>query len=593
MTITKTLDLIANSFIKNIEKPLGINSVELEYTKIDYSRISSILVIQFSALGDVVITNQLLQKLCARFKTYILTFDNNAPAVISNVGIISVDGKIARSGVFENIRQLFDKIIQTINSLNFDLIINLHPSEYSARMCEHLKSKFFLGQKFKSANDTFIAHFDLSHYLRFFMQYFGQLSKNRFIIPLADLHSLFAQVKYSANSNESADFIKSNYITQAQKESTNNKKDITIIPGGKWQNKRWHYVKFSELINKITNEYPEFKINLTGDKSEVELLDKILNLCVNRSRITVFAGSLKLPKLTEIIGNSAVVITNDTAPLHIANYKGTPTILLIGPTLTVPVGNAISIIGDTDCNGCLNPECARSEWCIDKISTDIVLKILRQLLAIDNFDKAIESLRADAATDKFQIPQPNAVNYSLASLNSRLRFQIPLKHINFDATAVSNDILILSAIYLTVLASDMRAENALSNAKSEIRKIIGLIYDIPDKSIASRNNKIAENYYSQLKTIADKINLIFKKSLRLNKNNLNDFIKFSKKIENELSQFQLYNILIKPFDILAFSSDLDNSALDNNSLQTYAEKLRFTVKIKNFIAAGLPVLYND
>ena len=51
------------------------------------------------------------------------------------------------------------------------------------------------------------------------------------------------------------------------------------------------------------------------------------------SRIfTIFRGLIRLGELPDFIGQSDIVITNDSAPLHIASALNIPLIAIFGPT---------------------------------------------------------------------------------------------------------------------------------------------------------------------------------------------------------------------------------------------------------------------
>jgi ADP-heptose:LPS heptosyltransferase len=91
-----------------------------------------------------------------------------------------------------------------------------------------------------------------------------------------------------------------------------------------------------------------------------------------------------LTQLAEAIRRSDIYIGNDTAPMHLAAFLGTPVIALFGPTDPIenaPYGKRESIIvrKDVGCNPCRNREC-RNLICMDAIEVDDVLEAVDRIL---------------------------------------------------------------------------------------------------------------------------------------------------------------------------------------------------------------------
>ncbi len=105
---------------------------------------------------------------------------------------------------------------------------------------------------------------------------------------------------------------------------------ICIAPGSVWFTKRFPEEKFVELLNKMDSE--KFKVALVGGPGDTNLCERIISKTTH-NEVYSFAGKLSVLQSAELIKRSALLITNDSAPLHIANAVGTKVIALFGSTV--------------------------------------------------------------------------------------------------------------------------------------------------------------------------------------------------------------------------------------------------------------------
>ena len=130
---------------------------------------------------------------------------------------------------------------------------------------------------------------------------------------------------------------------------------IIVAPGSVWFTKRFPEEKFINLLNYFSED--DIKIVLIGSKSDYELCDRIINAS-NNKMIYNLAGELSLLQSTELIKRGKLIITNDSAPLHIANSVGTDGVAIFGATVTdfgfYPYGknDVVFEINGLDCRPC-------------------------------------------------------------------------------------------------------------------------------------------------------------------------------------------------------------------------------------------------
>ncbi len=97
-----------------------------------------------------------------------------------------------------------------------------------------------------------------------------------------------------------------------------------VAPGSIWGTKRWPY-------------YPALAVALDGPlvviggADDAPLADAVLAAAPGRAWSA--AGALDLRASAALIKRARVLVTNDSAPLHLGTAVGTPTVALFGPTV--------------------------------------------------------------------------------------------------------------------------------------------------------------------------------------------------------------------------------------------------------------------
>ena len=111
------------------------------------------------------------------------------------------------------------------------------------------------------------------------------------------------------------------------KNLSENKKIILIAPGSKWFTKKWPEEYFKILIQNLAKR-DDLLIIITGGKEEKEIeldLD---------SKVLDLRGEISLLELAELTKRAILVVSNDSAPIHITSaFPNTRIIGIFGPTV--------------------------------------------------------------------------------------------------------------------------------------------------------------------------------------------------------------------------------------------------------------------
>ncbi len=156
---------------------------------------------------------------------------------------------------------------------------------------------------------------------------------------------------------------------------------IAVIPGARWETKRWLPDRTAALITRLQHE--NFApIILLGGPDDRTLAAQILKKCPTPPINLV--GRTTLPQLAALLSLSSLVICQDSGPMHIAAALKRPLLALFGPTnpdRTGPYSPTARVIAlPLDCAPCYRRECPlHHHHCMKQLNVDLVLKRVRDL----------------------------------------------------------------------------------------------------------------------------------------------------------------------------------------------------------------------
>lgn len=102
---------------------------------------------------------------------------------------------------------------------------------------------------------------------------------------------------------------------------------VALAPGSIWGTKRWPH--FPALAAALA---PDFHLVVLGSGADAPFAAEIAS-AAGRARVTDATGRLLLLGSAALLERCAALVTNDSAPLHLASAMATPTVALFGPTV--------------------------------------------------------------------------------------------------------------------------------------------------------------------------------------------------------------------------------------------------------------------
>ena len=165
---------------------------------------------------------------------------------------------------------------------------------------------------------------------------------------------------------------------------------VGINPGSTYGGaKRWLPDRFAEVAERLCRTVRESRdqqvsVVIFGAKGEERLGQEIAARLSSRS--LVLSGSTTIRELMAAVKRCAMLLSNDTGPMHIAAAFQVPVVAIFGPTdwrTTSPFGGAHAVVRQpVDCAPCLLRECPIDHRCMTGVSVAQVYEAAAKQLGV-------------------------------------------------------------------------------------------------------------------------------------------------------------------------------------------------------------------
>jgi heptosyltransferase-2 len=280
-----------------------------------------ILILRYSSLGDVALTNPVLDQIQLYWpeaKVYYATKAAYAPAIKNHPALEAVIPLIGK-GAFALLAHA-----QQLKALEPDLVLDLHDSLRSHFVGFFLgKAKILIYDKeavrrrmlVTKMGDTPALH-TIQKYLKVFEKMgIPALSNIKFTVSISKDDQKFLR-----------EFLEKRRIAPSQLV-------VGLGPGSIWATKRWLPDRYAELASRLVEDY-KCKLLWFGSKEEEPLIRKIQNMMRGTAveRGLCLAGEQSLEQSIAILGRCDLFIGNDSGLTHLASGRGTRVVVIFGST---------------------------------------------------------------------------------------------------------------------------------------------------------------------------------------------------------------------------------------------------------------------
>ncbi|MBL7151183.1 MAG: lipopolysaccharide heptosyltransferase II [Candidatus Omnitrophica bacterium] len=321
--------------------------------------VKKILFITLSNIGDCILTLPALDFLCQKFpqaRITLITAERPRQLFEDNPRIEKLIAYQKRAGFKENFR-----IFLRLKKEKFDAVIDLRNTLFGALLPAQYKIPAFL----RIPADMHMKDRHLyKAYSRWSIVHSKKLASKTISLPI---------------KKDDEEYIEKIFI------ENNIKKDdkiIVIAPGARSHIKRWGRDKFSLLCRELAQQ--EFRIILAGDRDDRQIADYIIQKDPKAGLVNL-CGQTTLSQLGALLKETALLISNDSAVLHLGSYLNIPVLAVFGPTDDRKYGpwsdTSAVVKKEVFCRPCEKAQCRFGTLdCMRLVTVEEVLRQVKQLL---------------------------------------------------------------------------------------------------------------------------------------------------------------------------------------------------------------------
>lgn len=342
--------------------------------KIPYKRIKRILVIELLYIGDLIAITPTLRALKKRFpkaETTLMTLPGMKDVISGNP---NVDHIISYSK--REIRENFNKVVNDLR-WKYDLAVILHPGSFRISwLLVRADIPYRVGCTkvgFLEGKGYFLTHkvkpsWELKHKIDDNLDVVGTI--------YAETDDKHLEIYTPKEAEE--------YVGRKLKEKGVESKDylvcIQAIP--KHRSHEWINERFAELADRLIEKNK--KVVFVGAQKDGEKTEDIIDLMKNKEKAINFCGETNIKQFFALIKRSNLVISVDSAAMHVAAAFNKKIVALFGagnPKIWRPYCSKAEVIFKEDkvCTSCMKHKCRKGYKCMEAITVDDVMEAVERL----------------------------------------------------------------------------------------------------------------------------------------------------------------------------------------------------------------------
>jgi lipopolysaccharide heptosyltransferase II len=322
--------------------------------------VHTILFITLSNLGDIILTTPVLEKLHDEFPRAcidVITGPSGKDIFSAHPAVREITVHKKRQAVKERLKRVI-----SLRRKRYDLVVDLKNSLIPYIIGARFHSGFLRTTGTVHKRDEHLLKLRCLNMVPFSLRVFpGETSGARFFIPVTDHDK--------------------NYVSSITLPPKGKK--VVISPGAKSHLKRWDAKKYAILADRLVSELG-CEVFMTGNSDDREVIRRIIS-CMAESAADLCCKT-SIGALAELMSRADLVITNDSAPLHVASAVNTPTVAIFGPSDERKYGpladGSVVIKPEVSCRPCGKALCALDPegGCISQVEVEEVFRAAKGVL---------------------------------------------------------------------------------------------------------------------------------------------------------------------------------------------------------------------
>jgi len=323
--------------------------------KIEKTGVKKILFVTLSNIGDLVLTLPVLGVLKREFpKASIVVLAGSEAGEI-----LRADTSVSDILVYNKRATLFDKVklALKLNGMGFDMAVDMRHSLFPVLAGARYRTPIFKSQDQRDHK------------------------REKHLKVLSDMGIPIKDAPFPALFNHN-DRLRVDSILNEKGVSPEDR-IVAIAPGAKSHMKRWKIDGFTDVCVHLSRE-ANIKVVLVGGETDKAINSRII--ANSAGKAYDLSGCFNLRELACFLSLSKLLITNDSAPLHIAGSVDIPVVAIFGPTDHRKYGpispGSIVLRKGIACSPCEKAICEFNLECMKQISSEDVLNAAERILSL-------------------------------------------------------------------------------------------------------------------------------------------------------------------------------------------------------------------
>jgi len=260
----------------------------------------NLLVVTLSNIGDVILTTPVIASLKAAFPVSRLTVVVGPKAR----GLLEGSRQIDRLLIYDKWGSWVQKLrlIRALREETYDWVVDLRNSALPFLVRAHRRSPVFRSHPSRKARDQ---HLEVLRR----MKLPGENSARFDLFSRGEEASLVEKLKAKGTDLSAA--------------------WVVVAPGAGSEEKRWRIDGFAEVVKRLLEISP-VSVAAVGEAREEALCRDLAR--VDSHRVINLAGQISLRELAALISRTSLVLTNDSAVMHLGYELFRPVVAVFGPT---------------------------------------------------------------------------------------------------------------------------------------------------------------------------------------------------------------------------------------------------------------------
>lgn len=328
-----------------------------------------VLVLRFSAAGDVVLTASALSALRQALPGCQIAFATKA-AYADLMATHPAINEIIALSPGESLRSY----LQRLRAFGPDAILDLHGKLRSRILCSLLRPPYVVSWRKRSLRQTLAVRFGGARF------HVTSTIAERYHEAVERLLRHEAAPGHLTHHSSTEHLASARSILEQHKIRLD-QPIIGISPGAMWETKRWPADRFGALAKRLGDA--GYQVFVAGSSAEAEITQAV---CAAAPNAVDLAGVLNLTALAAAISLCDAFIANDSGPMHLARAHQVPTLAVFGSTAPEQfdfTGHRY-LFANTSCAPCSfhgRSRCPRGHLrCLNDIEVDDAWNALQTLL---------------------------------------------------------------------------------------------------------------------------------------------------------------------------------------------------------------------